>query len=58
MVVVLREGEIVVSLRLLSPGLDDNPVIDATGSSLIIFINDILMTLIYALCLGSDKTYY
>jgi len=54
--VVLREGEIIVSLRLLSPGLDDNPVIDATRSSLAIFINDILMTSIYAPCLGSDKT--
>jgi hypothetical protein len=56
--VVLREGEIIVSLRLLSPGLDDNPVIDAIGSSLVIFVNDILMTLIYAPCLNSDKTYY
>ena len=55
---VLGEGEIIVSLRLLSPGLDDNPVIDATRSSLAIFINDILMTSIYAPCLGSDKTYY
>ena len=53
---VLREGEIIVSLRLLSLGLDDNPVIDATRSSLAIFINDILMTSIYAPCLGSDKT--
>jgi len=56
--VVLGEGEIIVSLRLLSPGLDNNPVIDAAGSSLAIFINDILMTLIYAPCLSLDKTYY
>ena len=53
---VLREGEIIVSLRLLSPGLDDNPVIDATRSSLAIFANNILMTSIYTPYLSLDKT--
>jgi hypothetical protein len=57
-IVVLREREIIISLRLLSLRLDDNLVIDAAGSSLIIFINNILMTLIYAPYLNSDKTYY